>query len=181
MIEHAINIVFIKLSSVLKPHSPQKTVDTSEMLSLQKGEERRKKKQLAYKAAPIYVLAVPLKWQSGSVRWLLCREAHFKAGHFISDRQPQVEHEIKNKKEGERKRNQYSRPGFFLQALRCSLCWNIQVSTWTVPQLYLNLLQKKPENRLAFFFFFFKHIWSSALSNIVSKLLQPQYYSAVKS
>lgn len=62
MIEHAINIVFIKLSSVLKPHSPQKTVDTSEMLSLQKGEERReKKKQLAYKAAPIYVLAVPLK------------------------------------------------------------------------------------------------------------------------
>lgn len=62
MIEHAINIVFIKLSSVLKPHSPQKTVDTSEMLSLQKGEERRKKKKkLAYKAAPIYVLAVPLK------------------------------------------------------------------------------------------------------------------------
>lgn len=62
MIEHATNIVFIKLSSVLKPHSPQKTVDTSEMLSLQKGEERRKKKkQLAYKAAPIYVLAVPLK------------------------------------------------------------------------------------------------------------------------
>lgn len=62
MIEHAINIDFIKLSSVLKPHSPQKTVDTSEMLSLQKGEERRKKKkQLAYKAAPIYVLAVPLK------------------------------------------------------------------------------------------------------------------------
>lgn len=60
MIEHATNIVFIKLSSVLKPHSPQKTVDTSEMLSLQKGEERRKK-QLAYKAAPIYVLAVPLK------------------------------------------------------------------------------------------------------------------------
>lgn len=104
MIEHAINIVFIKLSSVLKPHSPQKTVDTSEMLSLQKGEERRKKKQLAYKAAPIYVLAVPLKWQSGSVRWLLCREAHFKAGHFISDRQPQVEHEIKNKKEGEKEK-----------------------------------------------------------------------------
>lgn len=61
MIEHAINIVFIKLSSVLKPHSPQKTVDTSEMLSLQKGEEKKKKKQLAYKAAPIYVLAVPLK------------------------------------------------------------------------------------------------------------------------
>lgn len=104
MIEHAINIVFIKLSSVLKPHSPQKTVDTSEMLSLQKGEERRKKKQLAYKAAPIYVLAVPLKWQLGSVRWLLCREAHFKAGHFISDRQPQVEHEIKNKKEGEKEK-----------------------------------------------------------------------------
>lgn len=104
MIEHATNIVFIKLSSVLKPHSPQKTVDTSEMLSLQKGEERRKKKQLAYKAAPIYVLAVPLKWQSGSVRWLLCREAHFKAGHFISDRQPQVEHEIKNKKEGEKEK-----------------------------------------------------------------------------
>lgn len=45
MIEHAINIVFIKLSSVLKPHSPQKTVDTSEMLSLQKGEERREKKK----------------------------------------------------------------------------------------------------------------------------------------
>lgn len=45
MIEHAINIDFIKLSSVLKPHSPQKTVDTSEMLSLQKGEERRKKKK----------------------------------------------------------------------------------------------------------------------------------------
>lgn len=63
MIEHAINIVFIKLSSVLKPHSPQKTVDTSEMLSLQKGEEKKKKKnkKLAYKAAPIYVLAVPLK------------------------------------------------------------------------------------------------------------------------
>lgn len=71
MIEHAINIVFIKLSSVRKPHSPpKKTVDTSEMLSLQKGspfckerekKERRKKKELAYKAAPIYVLAVPLK------------------------------------------------------------------------------------------------------------------------
>lgn len=105
MIEHATNIVFIKLSSVLKPHSPQKNSGYFRNAFFTKGgREKKKKKQLAYKAAPIYVLAVPLKWQSGSVRWLLCGEAHFKAGHFISDRQPQVEHEIKNKKEGEKEK-----------------------------------------------------------------------------
>lgn len=72
MIEHAINIVFIKLSSVLKPHSPPKKQWILQKCFLYKRgnpfvkKERRKregkkKKELAYKAAPIYVLAVPLK------------------------------------------------------------------------------------------------------------------------
>lgn len=62
MIEHAINIVFIKLSSVLKPHSPQKNSGYFRNAFFTKGgREKKKKKQLAYKAAPIYVLAVPLK------------------------------------------------------------------------------------------------------------------------
>lgn len=86
------------------PTPPKKQWILQKCFLYKRGKREEKKKQLAYKAAPIYVLAVPLKWQSGSVRWLLCREAHFKAGHFISDRQPQVEHEIKNKKEGEKEK-----------------------------------------------------------------------------
>ncbi len=84
MIGHATNIVFIKLNDVLE------LVNTVKRLSLQKG-------SVVSSAAPICVLAMPLKMTVGqcevTAQWgsaLQSRPFHLQRGCL-----PQVEHEIK--------------------------------------------------------------------------------------